>query len=138
VFINRIPIQKVMGDDKEKKELAKIEKKRLKAQVKAEKARAKAAQEAREAKGEPDVQAEKPAETKPAESSKGVEQGPEKAPGTSEITVKPKETQEPDQQPQIIVNIEPEPWYKDPRWISAIIGAVSLSLALIAYFTDYL
>ena len=38
----------------------------------------------------------------------------------------------------IIINMPKEPWYKDPRWISAIIGAVTLSLALITIFTDWL
>ena len=38
----------------------------------------------------------------------------------------------------IIIKMPKEPWYKDPRWISAIIGAITLSLALIAYFTDLL
>ena len=44
----------------------------------------------------------------------------------------------PVQQPQIIINMPSKPWWKDPRWISAIIGAISLSLAMIAYFTDLL
>lgn len=56
-----------------------------------------------------------------------------------ESSDKPKETEPaPAQQPQIIITMPSEPWWKDPRWISAIIGIISLSLALIAYFTDYL
>ena len=56
-----------------------------------------------------------------------------------ESSEKPKDTEPaPAQQPQIIINMPSKPWWKDPRWISAIIGAISLSLALIAYFTDYL
>lgn len=112
-----------MDSDKEKKEKAKLEKKRLKAMVKAEKARAKVAQgQATEAK-EDEV---------PSGNSEKAGIKAAKSPG------KPKETQEssPSQPPPITINIPLEIWWKDPRWISAIIGAISLSLALIYYFTD--
>ena len=123
-----------MGSDKDAKELAKIEKKRLKAQVKAEKARAKAAQSA---DTDEEELSGRPAGT--PESRSSGEPKSESKPGVSvDVKTEPSQSNNQSQQPQIIVNIEPEPWYKDPRWISAIIGAISLSLALIAYFTDWL
>ncbi|MCK5037924.1 MAG: hypothetical protein KAS16_02385 [Thermoplasmata archaeon] len=104
-----------MGDDE-----AKIEKKRLKAEQKTAKKALKA-----EEKEESQPIEDKPviplaAKIKVEESVPQTK--PESKPGS----------------PKIIVQMPHVPWYKDPRWISAIIGAVSLSIVLISVFTDWL
>ncbi len=87
---------------------AKIEKKRLKAEQKMAK---KAAKKEEKAEGTP-------------------------IPGSQPVIEKEvKNTAVP---PKIIVQIPKSPWYKDPKWISVIIGAISLSLALISIFTDWI
>ncbi len=106
-----------MGSDE-----AKIEKKRLKAEQKAKKKAAKA---------------EEKEDSQPVESEK--QQAVEKPAVIESSSVPVPQIQlEPIPQPKIVVEMPHVPWYKDPRWISAIIGAVSLSLALISIFTDWL
>jgi hypothetical protein len=127
VFINRKPIQKVMGSDKEGKETAKLEKKRLKAQLKAEKARVKVAQTSRD---EP-VEKREPAPATPPEH----EQKPKPAP-LSEQRPDPQPSQSTIQQvphPEVkVVMPEPEklPWFRDPNWVRAIVALATLIIML--------
>ncbi len=106
-----------MGSDEEKSV-----KKRLKAEYKLEKKRLKAEED--KAEKTADKTDGQPSPEKPLKPPVAIE----KQPGQKPI----------EQPPRIIVNLPKEPWYKDPRWISAIIGAVTLSLALITIFTDWL
>lgn len=101
-----------MGSDE-----AKIEKKRLKAEQKAKKKAAKAEEEEDETPKPEKQQAVEKSAVTPASETK---------------------TQEPAAPPKIVVQMPHVPWYKDPRWISAIIGAVSLTIVLISIFTDWL
>lgn len=127
-----------MGDDKESKESAKIEKKRLKAQLKAEKAKLKAAESLDKDKDKKEESQQVGVDGTELHAKEGEKTWFEQKEGKTEtvqiepISVPPIAPTP----PQVIINLPSEPWWKDPRWISAIIGAVSLSLALIAYFTD--
>ena len=133
-----------MGSDE-----AKIEKKRLKAEQKARKKALKAEEKEEEAPMPEKQQAEpdKLSNIKPAvsEPSKPIEPAHTPQPAQTPQTVQAQPAKPPAQtprkrkpQPKIIVQMPKVPWYKDPRWISAIIGAVSLSLAMISIFTDWL
>ncbi len=85
----------------------KTEKKRLKAEYKLEKKRLKLEEEKQKQASQP------------KEEQKKEPEAPQ-----------PRQQKEPS---TIIVNVPKERWFEDPRWIAAIIGAISLTVTLIIY-----
>lgn len=97
-----------MGDDAEK-----LAKKRAKAEYKLEKKKLKA--EEKEGAG-------KEGESESGDAGERANVGTNNVPPAGDP-------------PAIVVNLPSEPWYKDPRWIGAIIGAISLTVAIYALLT---